>query len=247
MTAPKLTTIPLTILDSVVLKVNAGPCVTKAWEPVHLPELGDGEWCAAPVPYANWLIPGRLMIGETPGGDCYSNISAAQMQMELSQLVPGHVDTFVSLRGEWGPMERFMTKFYPEQLRTAELNCDCVFFPIEDFHVTHEKDVVAVVLDLRRRMRRGERLYIHCRSGHGRTGMICVPLVASLFNVSADEAAAFVQRAHDIGRNGGRDAGWSLPETREQRIVVEHVHQLVCQASIGAGGSSSSGRRARNT
>ena len=120
-----------------------------------------------------------------------------------------------------------------------------MFFPVEDFHVTEEADVVAVVLELRRRLRRGERLYMHCRSGHGRTGMVCIPLIASLFGVSADEATAFVQRAHDIGRNGGSDAGWHLPETAAQRRVVGSVNAFVTQADIGQGGDSSSSSSSR--
>ena len=63
-----------------------------AWEPADsLPDIGDGSWCAAPVPYANWLVPGRFMIGETPGGDGYSprpesGSGRNSMQTELQQL-----------------------------------------------------------------------------------------------------------------------------------------------------------------
>ena len=227
--------------------VNGGSCGDcYFWEPGDaLPDIGDGSWCAAPVPYANWLVPGRFMIGETPGGDCNRNSNGSFMQVELAHLVPDFVDTFVCLRGEWGPMDRFMQKYYPNNAKAAGLKCDVVFFPIEDFHVTREEDLVAVVLDLRRRLRRGERLYMHCRSGHGRTGMVCIPLIASLFGTSAAEAAEFVKRAHDIGRNGGADAGWHLPETPPQKDLVKRVNDFVTQSNIGNEGNSSSSSRRR--
>jgi len=240
---------PAASLSYKVESINGGAAanVTAAWEPAlrgHLPEIDS--WCEAPVPYANWLIENRFMIGETPGGDCYSksNSNGRQMQHELSSLVPTHVDTFVSLRGEWGPMAKFMTQFYPKDAADANLNCDCIFFPIEDFRVTALDDACAVVLECRRRLRHGERLYMHCRSGHGRTGMICIPLIASLFDVSAEQASVFVQAAHDVGRNGGADAGWPLPETGEQADVVMRVNELVRQSDLTAtGGSSASSRR----
>jgi hypothetical protein len=239
---------PAASLSYEVESIHGGANVTEAWEPVlrgQLPEIGNGAWCEAPVPYANWLILNRFMIGETPGGDCYSsNNNSRQMQHELSALVPTHVDTFVSLRGEWGPMAKFLAERYPKDAAAANLNCDCLFFPIEDFRVTALEDVCAIVLECRRRLRRGERLYMHCRSGHGRTGMICIPLIASLFDVSAEQASIFVQTAHDVGRNGGSDAGWHLPETAEQVDLVRRVNDLVRQSDLAAtGGSSSSSRR----
>ena len=75
--------------------------------------------------------------------------------------------------------------------------------------------------------------------------MICIPLVASLFNVSTQDAMRFVQKAHDIGRNGGDDAGWHLPETRPQKQRVRKVDALVRQSDIGAGGKSNSKARSR--
>jgi protein-tyrosine phosphatase len=229
-----------------VRAVNGGLGAMEAWEPASvLPDIGDGAWCAGPLPYANWLIPGRLMIGETPHGDSYHAPRAGTMQSDLKQLVSSHIDTFVCLRGEWGTMDTFMAGYYPKHLLAAGLNCNCLFFPIEDYRITHEADVVAMVLELRRRMRQGERLYIHCHSGHGRTGMVCIPLVASLFGLSAKAAIEFVQKAHDIGRNGGGDSGWLLPETDLQRDLVVNINKIVCQEDIGHGGLSSSSSRSR--
>ena len=213
--------------------INAGLGAMEAWEPDSaLPAIGDGVWCAAPLACANWLIPGRLMIGETPGGDSY-HAQRGTLQTDLAALVPAHVDTYVCLRGEWGPMDAFMANRYPAVIQGAGLNCNCMFFPIEDYRVTHDADVVAMVLELRRRLRSGERLYIHCHSGHGRTGMIAIPLIASLFNIPAEKAMEFVQEAHDIGRNHGEDTGWALPETNPQQQLVRRVNQLVCQADLG--------------
>ncbi len=225
-----------------------GAPVQEPWEPpMALPSVASGRWAVPGVPYANWVIEDRLMIGETPGGDSYHTASSSGPEMEaiIAELVPAHVDTFVCLRGEWGPSDVFASSRYPAAAASAGLPCTTLFFPIEDFHVTHEADVVALVLELRRRLRAGERLYIHCRSGHGRTGMIVIPLVASLFDVTVAEATTFVQAVHDVGRNGGQDAGWSLPEMMSQRDLVAAVEAQVRRAELGPGGATASGSRGR--
>ena len=40
------------------------------------------------------------------------------------------------------------------------------------------------------------------------------------------------KRAHDIGRNGGSDAGWHLPETAAQEALVSSVEVLVRQQKV---------------
>ena len=91
-----------------------------------------------------------------------------------------HVDAFVCHCGEWGPTATFATYYYPAAATAAGLPCNTLCFPIEDFHVTGEAGVLALVLELRRWLHTGEWAYIHCRSGHGRTGMIATPLVAAV-------------------------------------------------------------------
>ena len=218
------------------------------WEPTagQLPDVGDGAWCSVPaVPYANWAVAGRLMIGETPGGDSWSKLSKTKLLEALDALAPSHVDAFVCLRGEWGSTSDFVSRRYPSALESSGKSVDVIYCPIEDFCPTADAHVLAVVLECRRRLRAGQRLYVHCRSGHGRTGMVVVPLVAALFDVSAEAARQFVQQAHDIGRNGGGDAGWHLPETAEQLDVVRRVNELVRATDISAKGPSGSAARGR--
>lgn len=63
--------------------------------------------------------------------------------------------------------------------------------------------------------------------------MIAIALVASLFDVPVAEATTFVRVVHDIGRNGGRDAGWGLLETPEQRALVAAVDARIRRAELG--------------
>jgi len=223
----------LTFNTEVVNRGAAGRSGMLPWEPTgQLPDLEDGKWCAAPLKYANWLIPNHLMIGETIGRDSWNsaqspNDNTFKVKRDLSRLVPAFVDTFVALRAEWGPMPNFLSMYYPEEIRSQGLDADVLFCPLETFRVEEEYGLATLIVELRKRLRRGERLYMHCNSGHGRVGMVSIPLIACLYDLSAEEATDFVQRAHDLGRNGGRDAGWSLPETDEQREVVQNLIEFM--------------------
>lgn len=52
------------------------------------------------------------------------------------------------------------------------------------------------VEDLAQRLLGGERVYLHCWGGRGRSGLVSTCLLAYLFGVSATEALQRVQRSY---------------------------------------------------
>merc|ERR1712046_95605 len=80
------------------------------------------------------------------------------------------------------------------------------------------------VLDLRSRVLSGQVLYLHCHGGHGRTGTVAIPLIASLCSVSGEKAQKFVveatltTRLNDAKKSGTLfDRMDAMPETGAQK------------------------------
>jgi hypothetical protein len=83
---------------------------------------------------------------------------------------------------------------------TGNLKQERVHFlhlPIVDGGITSDVATLALVRDCCARARAGEKLYIHCWGGHGRTGTLVSLILAELYNLSADQALRACQRFHD--------------------------------------------------
>jgi hypothetical protein len=62
-------------------------------------------------------------------------------------------------------------------------------------------------------------VYLHCRAGHGRTGMIAALTLAVIYpTVPVDRVMALVQMYHDHRVDSWH--GWDTPETHEQRVYA---------------------------
>lgn len=73
---------------------------------------------------------------------------------------------------------------------------------------------------------------MHCRGGHGRTGTVVIPLMASLFDVSDMVATDFVNESTLTTRQSDvayANQGWEaeMPETNEQRQMTSSVNDAV--------------------
>lgn len=66
----------------------------------------------------------------------------------------------------------------------------------------------------------GERLYVHCWGGHGRTGTLVALLLSQLYSLTADEALRYTQAFHDARRF---PQGVRSPQTAVQRAQVKRV------------------------
>ncbi|MPY92977.1 MAG: hypothetical protein GEV08_07885 [Acidimicrobiia bacterium] len=90
-------------------------------------------------------------------------------------------------------------------------------FPIEDGGVADEDEMLALVDDLVRRLRAGERVVAHCGAGIGRTSLVCGLALVALTGEPLADALASVRAA----RPG---AG---PENPEQRAHLERLADVL--------------------
>mmetsp|Transcript_13808 Transcript_13808/g.22999 ORF Transcript_13808/g.22999 Transcript_13808/m.22999 type:complete len:472 (+) Transcript_13808:61-1476(+) len=229
-----------------ILNATAGTCCA---ETVNLPP--------APTASSNWLIPGKLIIGEHPKAN------------DMPALLEAGIDTFVSLIGEYST-EVFKNEKYPQQLQQqvgsdtdgARRRSTCtsaagtmrsadnvsaaerstgttepwkppqlhfVHFPIRNFCVVSPDSLKAFVDELKRRIFEGHTIMVHCRGGHGRTSMIVIPLLCAIYDISCADAQQYVVWNTGIYRSTDRPyrSYLEMPETADQQQTIQLVEQFV--------------------
>lgn len=168
----------------------------------------DGSPRAAPaslpLPNCYWVLPGRLLAGEHPGGSTQSSTGT-----RLRRLLEAGVNSFVDLTGpdEVAPYDRQLPVGV-HYLRSA----------ITDHGVPDEPLRMAALLDyLAEALRAGRVIYLHCRAGIGRTGTVAGCLLVEQGR-SGDAALAELNR---LWQRSERSALWPwIPETPEQTEYV---------------------------
>eukprot|EP00304_Pavlova_gyrans_P008626 CAMPEP_0206048424 /NCGR_PEP_ID=MMETSP1466-20131121/24108_1 /ASSEMBLY_ACC=CAM_ASM_001126 /TAXON_ID=44452 /ORGANISM="Pavlova gyrans, Strain CCMP608" /LENGTH=195 /DNA_ID=CAMNT_0053423481 /DNA_START=18 /DNA_END=605 /DNA_ORIENTATION=+ len=71
-----------------------------------------------------------------------------------------------------------------------------VSFPVPDFSIPRVEDVDKLVVKILKRLERGDHVYIHCREGKGRTGMILGAITARVHKVQGRKAVSLIQAAN---------------------------------------------------
>lgn len=74
---------------------------------------------------------------------------------------------------------------------------DFLHLPIVDGAVATDSAMHYLVDDCGMRVSRGERLYIHCWGGHGRTGTLVAILIGRLYGLPHAAALQYCQACHD--------------------------------------------------
>jgi len=153
-----------------------------------------------PLPNSYWVLPGRLLAGEYPGG-----LDPEQTQARLARLLEAGVNSFLDLTqpGEAEPYESALP-----------VSIDYLRKPIRDHDTPAAPAQMAEILGcLQTALREGRRVYLHCRAGIGRTGMVAGCLLVEQ-GLSGDDALTELNR---LWRQSARSSLWpAVPETPEQ-------------------------------
>ncbi len=157
-----------------------------------------------PLPNSYWVIPGRLLAGEYPGDP-----DPAQARRRLARLREAGIDSFVDLteEDELPPYSLWLPK-QAEYLRSA----------IVDTGVPNNvSDTRGLLATIRAALARGKGVYVHCRAGIGRTGLIIGCFLAD--EESSGKAA--LKTLNRLWRQSERASSWpKVPQTPEQAEYV---------------------------
>ena len=118
-----------------------------------------------PFPESYWVIPGQFLAGEHPG-----RFNLHETRSRVDALLRGGIDTFIDLKspGELPSYEEILQEQAHHRGRTAKL----LNFPIEDRGLPSHLELTAILDTLDETLANGQKVYLHCWAGVGRTGTV---------------------------------------------------------------------------
>jgi ADP-ribosylglycohydrolase/protein tyrosine phosphatase (PTP) superfamily phosphohydrolase (DUF442 family) len=160
-----------------------------------------------PLPNCYWVLPGQLLAGEYPGG-----AAPEATRARLQRLLAAGIECFLDLTqpGEVAP--------HPPYESELPAGIEYLRAPVTDHAIPEERAQMAAILEaLARVLDSGRPVYLHCRAGIGRTGMVAGCLLVER-GMAGDEALAELNR---LWQQSARASQWpSVPETPEQTQYV---------------------------
>jgi len=163
-----------------------------------------------PIPDSYCVEPGRLLAGEYPGAR-----GRQEARQKLVQFLRARITFFVDLTedGELKPYADLLA----EEAGAVGVKVTYYRAPIPDLGTPTEAQVAEILDRIDSAIAAGERVYVHCWGGIGRTGTI-VGCYLVRHGLSGEEALSEIARL----RRGTPDAARPSPETPEQ---CERVRQ----------------------
>ena len=200
----------------------------------HTPALAfgreDSDWLAeglcGPGSTTNWLVPGRLLCGAMP-----ENVDPDHWSLAA-------ITHFVDLTDEREPV-RFAAAAQARALAVGTAPPTFCRHTIKEFSTGGEAVVLAAVATIMQTLAADPAavVYLHCRAGHGRTGMVGAIFIGLTFpSMSVDAVMAYIQAAHDDREDSW--GKWQSPETKPQcvfaRAMIEAVRPVIALRGQGA-------------
>ena len=159
-----------------------------------------------PLPNTYWVIPGRFLAGEYPGGG-----DEVSTRRRLQRLHDAGINYFLDLteEDELAPYRQFLppeTTYLRHSIPDEEV-------PMAFTHMQIIQTRVRAALTFHRS------IYVHCRAGIGRTGLIVGCYLAE--ELSSGKAA--LKQLNTLWRQSERSATWpKVPQTSEQADYIRH-------------------------
>jgi hypothetical protein len=163
-----------------------------------------------PLPNTYWVIPGRLLAGEHPAG-----VDATASRARLARLHAAGIDTFVDLteKGEMPAYRQLLPK------GTLYLHSAIADTRVPN-NIAQTRELLA---DIHHALDGGRGVYVHCRAGIGRTGLIIGCFLAD----QQPNGAAAVKLLNRLWRQSERAHSWpTVPQTAEQADYIRHWPKL---------------------
>ena len=163
-----------------------------------------------PLPNTYWVLPERLLAGEYPGGS-----TDPETQLRLAKLQKAGIDCFIDLTeaGELAPYQHLLPKD-AAYLRSAIVDESV------PYNVRQTQQVLAAI---KAGLESGKRIYVHCRAGIGRTGVIIGCHLAET-ETSGRTGLKLLNRLWKQSERAG--AYPSVPQTAEQADYIRHWPKL---------------------
>jgi hypothetical protein len=134
-----------------------------------------------PFYISNWLSD-KLCVGGYP-----------KNKFELDTLLGAGIGVFVCLNE---PFEKDRSYKYENDLPKGK-NCSFINEPIKDMNITTDIKVRTLCENIVKKIYNGEKVYIHCKGGHGRTGTVAAIVLYMLYKLPIQQIFDYLQYSHD--------------------------------------------------
>jgi len=181
--------------------------------------------------------PGRCPSRPNPDDVIVDNLSAIRtagictfvcLQDELPPQDADWPEDGVEKKSERAPWAKGNFQNYKRLMPTLDSDNEVsyVHYKLPDLSIAKSlNDLDQIVSYLVSRIQSGDKLYIHCWGGRGRTGLISACVLGALYeDITAQDALDRVQTAYSLREpwlmDADPDGGKKSPETEEQRLQV---------------------------
>lgn len=162
----------------------------------------------SPIPDSYWIISGRLLAGRHP-----SLNTEGTTRQSLQSLLKAQITVFIDLT----EATKFTSYERLAQLEAKPLNCSVryVCTPVQERGTPTVEEMVKILDLIDEALAQDQRVYVHCLSGVGRTGLVTGCYLAR-HGMNKDEIFKEVARL----RRGTSLEYLSSVDTPEQRQMV---------------------------
>ena len=157
-----------------------------------------------PLPNSYWVIPGRLLAGEYPIGADYSDARA-----RLAPFRESGINHFIDLteKGEL-PAYRHLLPVYT-RYQSSPIPDTCLPASVSQ--------VLSLLSDIGAALEAKRCIYVHCRAGIGRTGLVVGCYLAS----AGGDGRAALKKLNQLWQQSERAKSWpTIPQTGDQADYI---------------------------
>ncbi len=165
-----------------------------------------------PLDNSYWVLPGRLLAGEHPFGE-----DPIEAHDRLARLRAAGIDAFLDLT---------VPREMPSYRRLLPRASEYARFALADGGVPAEPALMrSIQSHINAVLGRGRHLYVHCRAGIGRTGLV-VGCYLAAEGLEGEEALKTLNR---LWRQSARSKNWPrVPQTDAQADYVRRWVKSSC-------------------
>jgi hypothetical protein len=172
-----------------------------------------------PISECYWVEPGRVLAGEHPG-----HWDETLARRRLTGLLDAGITAFIDLSAPGDVVRPYLAQL-EKVCGDRGVVIDYISHPLPDGLLPDEPDEIAAVLrSIHAAVAQGERVYVHCSDGVGRTGMI---VGCWLVERGFDPEDALDELARRYATMNKAKTHRVTPSTREQAEWVENWEPLL--------------------
>jgi hypothetical protein len=165
--------------------------------------------CTPPLDESYWVLPGKLLAGEYPG-----RREELETRKRIQGLIQAGIRICIDLTKP-GELEPSYREIFMEELSQCGHDGNYYHFPIYDFGIPSEEQLVRTLDKIDESIAGNQPVYVHCRAGIGRTGLV-VGCYLARHGKTGDEPLMAIKQLRSCVSNSWMQS----PETDAQ---VEYV------------------------